>query len=456
MTNVLAITCHDLGRHLGCYDQPTVQSPNLDALAADGIRFAQAFCTAPSCSPSRAALYTGRYPHSNGVQGLTHGNFGWDLHPEERHLGQVLKDAGYRTTLIGANHEVRHVEDEPTARRIGMDELIRPRRGVDIADAALARLERFAQAKQPFYLQLGFNEPHRLSAQERSEPDYMGFIGDYVEPDDERGIGIPPWLRDTPGTRAEVAELQGAVRYVDQQIGRVFEALRRLELEDDTLVVFMPDHGIALPRSKCSLYGPGIEVALIVRWPGRGWTGGRLQQELISNVDVFPTILEALGLPVPANVQGRSFRALMDDAPYEPREHIFGEMTYHDYYDPRRCIRTARHNLIVNFTAAPAFMNPSQSWRPRSDTIVPARHPEAYHPVVELFDLTVDPNEQVDLAGRPEHATVQAELLDQLRRWMSETGDALLEGAVTPPMHRWALEALATGAPPDTRTPGVA
>src|SRR5438067_4313244 len=153
--NVLVITCHDLGRYLGCYDQPTVQSPNLDALAADGVRFAQAFCCAPQCSPSRAAMYTGRYPHCNGVLGLTHANFGFDLHPSERHLGQVLHDHGYRTTLIGADHEVRHLSDAQAAARFGMDELIRPRHGVEIADAAIERLEAFPTNDRPFYLQLG-------------------------------------------------------------------------------------------------------------------------------------------------------------------------------------------------------------------------------------------------------------------------------------------------------------
>jgi N-sulfoglucosamine sulfohydrolase len=447
--NVVVVTCHDLGRHLGCYGNPTVQTPNLDALAADGIRFGQAFCAAPQCSPSRASLYTGRWPHANGVLGLTHANFGWDLHPEERHLAQVLREAGYATALVGANHEVRHVTDEQAAERLGFDYLSRPRRGDDITAQAL---DRIAKLETPFYLQLGYNEPHRLNhADPSAEPDYMGFLGEYVEPDDERGVTMPPWLKETESGRREIAELQGALKYVDRAIGRVLDAL-----PENTLVIFTPDHGLALPRAKCSLYGPGLEVALIVRWPQGGWTGGRVQDELISNVDVFPTILEAIGIPAPENVHGQSFAALLDGSAYQPRDAIFGEMTYHDYYDPRRCIRTARHHLIVNFTAAPAFMNPSQSWRPRTDPVVPDKPALAYHPLVELFDLDEDPHERNNLADDPAHADVRTELLVRLHAWMRETADPLLDGAVTPPMHRWALEALATGRPPDTRTPGVA
>ena len=102
--NILFITCHDLGRHLGCYGVPTVHTPELDRLAASGVRLTRAFATAPSCSPSRAAIATGRYPHANGVMGLAHPPFGWDLHPGERHLAQLLGDAGYDTHLFGFQH----------------------------------------------------------------------------------------------------------------------------------------------------------------------------------------------------------------------------------------------------------------------------------------------------------------------------------------------------------------
>jgi N-sulfoglucosamine sulfohydrolase len=132
----------------------------------------------------------------------------------------------------------------------------------------------------------------------------------------------------------------------------------------------------------------------------------------------------------------------LDGKPYRPRQEVFTELTYHDYYDPRRAIRTETHKLIVNFTTAPAFMDPSQSWRPSSDTKTPANHAMAYHPHVEMFDLAKDPFEQVDVAQRPQYAAVRGDLLKRLHRQMVQTQDPLLAGAVTSPQHRQAAKLL--------------
>ena len=441
--NILLITCHDLGRFLGCYGVPTVQTPHLDALAADGIRATNAFCTAPQCSPSRASLFTGRYPHSNGVLGLTHADFAWDLHPDERHLGQMLRDAGYATALLGIHHESRRGTPAEVAARCGMDEVQPPMDGETLTDAALGWLSRRADSDRPFYLQLGYHEPHRARAEVRAEPGYMGFLGDYIAPDDALGVTIPPYLRDTAAARAELAELQGAVRALDAAVGRLLTGLRDRGLDEQTLVIFTTDHGLALPRAKCSLYDPGLEVALILRYPARNWRGGRTLESLLSNLDLAPTLLDLLGLPIAPHIQGRSFLAALDGAPHTPRTEIFGEMTYHDYYDPRRCIRTARHKLIVNFSAAPAFMDPSQSWQPRTTTVEPPDPALAYHPPLELYDLASDPHEWHNLADAAAYADIRRDLLDRLGRWMRETGDPLLAGAVTSPLHRRAVCMLA-------------
>ncbi len=441
--NILVITCHDLGRFLGCYGIGTVQSPQIDALAAEGVRFSRAFCTAPQCSPSRAALFTGRYPHSTGVLGLTHAEFAWDLGAEERHLGQVLQAAGYATALIGVHHESRSGTPADVAARCGMDEVILDGFGEAVSDAALDWLGRASAGDRPFYLQVGFHEPHRVLAPSRQDMGYMGFVGDYLAPDDTNGVTVPPYLRDTALTRTELAELQGAVRALDAAAGRLLAGLRDLGLAERTVVVFTTDHGLALPRAKCSLYDPGLETALIVRFPARDWRGGRVVEGLTSNIDLFPTLLDLIGLPIDSRVQGRSLLAVLDGAEFQPRTEIFGEMTYHDYYDPRRCIRTERHKLIVNFSAAPAFMDPSQSWHPRTTTAIPPDPALAYHPPLELYDLDADPSEWHNLADDSAHDDVRRDLLARLYGWMRDTADPLLAGAVTSPLHNKVLAALA-------------
>ncbi|CAA9559616.1 MAG: Sulfatase family protein [uncultured Thermomicrobiales bacterium] len=440
--NVLIVTCHDLGRHLGCYGVATVQTPQMDALAADGVRFQRAFCTAPQCSSSRASLFTGRYPHSNGVMGLTHSGFGWDLHPEERHLGQVLRAAGFTTALVGIHHESRSVDPAEIAARCGLDVLVPPGPGDRMTDRALALLAGYAEGRRPFFLHVGYHEPHR--APHPDEIGFMGFLGEGVVPDLERGVTVPPYLRDEPSARVELAELQGAIRSVDSTIGRLLAGLGALGLERETLLVVTTDHGLAVPRAKCSLYDPGIEAALIVRFPARGWVGGRTPEALVSNIDLFPTVLNVVGLPIAPAVQGRDLRRVLDGTANRHRDHVHAEMTEHDYYDPQRCVRTERHKLIVNFAAAPAFMDPSQSWCPRCRPVFPDDPATAYHPPVELYDLTTDPLERTNLADDPDQTPVRDDLMALLRDWMVTTGDPLLEGAVTPPAHRRAVGLLRT------------
>ena len=439
--NILLVHCHDLGQFLHCYGVETVHTPNLDAFSAEGVRFAHSYSTAPQCSPSRASIFTGRYPHSTGVMGLVHGDFGWDLYPEERHLGQFLKDAGYATAGVGIIHETR---SGPT--RCGLDEYSPESFANEATPVAAEYLKRFAcDPARPFYLQVGFFEPHRLDS---SDPDAdYGFLGTRFGPDMELGVSVPGYLRDTEGTRAELAELQGAVRHVDEQFGRLMGALLHHNLLDNTLVIFTTDHGVALPRAKCTLHDPGIEVALILRLPSRaGWHGGLTVKPLISNIDYLPTILDLLGLPVPRNVQGRSFVPLLDREDYVTRDAIYSEFTYHQYYDPRRCIRTETHKLIVNFSSARAFMDPSQSWRPRSDTLVPVNNAHAFHPAAELYDLRTDPWELCNLVEDPDQTASREALRARLHHHLVETEDPILDGEVISPMHRKAVAFLEEGA----------
>lgn len=428
---IVVLHCHDLGQHLNCYGVETVNSPNLNRFASQGVLFERNFCTAPQCSPSRASIFTGRYPHSNGVMGLTHADFAWDLNPGEQHLGQLLKGAGYSTHGVGVIHETRS-----GGKRCGFDDYTNESKAQGMADAVIAKLRAVGRSPdKPFYIQAGSIEPHRLGGPNRDGD--QGFLDGRLQPDSERGVQIPGYLRDTTGTRTELAELQGAVRHMDEHMGRVFAAVNELGLDGNTLVIFTTDHGIAMPRAKCSVYEPGLRTSFILRYPQRaGWFGGVRKREMVSNIDLLPTVLDAAGIPVPAAVQGRSLGPLLDGRSYTPRDRIFGEITYHDYYDPRRSIRTEKHKLIVNFTSAPAFMDPSQSWRPRSDTIVPANHALAYHPPWELYDLERDPWEQKDLSADASYRDVLADLRSKLVAHMRGTQDPILKGAVTGPLHR--------------------
>lgn len=168
--NILLIHCHDLGRFLGAYGVPTVVSPHLDSLAAESALFESAFATAPHCSPARASLFTGTYPQTNGVLGLTHDPFGWDLTDPSSHLASRLSAAGYGTELIGVHHESRVLSDDVVAERLGFD---RVRSGGDrdtVVERTTEALDRAAASDAPFYLQVGFHEPHRAAKRATTAP----------------------------------------------------------------------------------------------------------------------------------------------------------------------------------------------------------------------------------------------------------------------------------------------
>jgi N-sulfoglucosamine sulfohydrolase len=380
-------------------------------LAAEGVRFARGFCTAPQCSPSRASLHTGRYPHATGVLGLAHEPFGWRLDAREKHLARLLHEAGYRTSLVGMQHLVEH----GSAHELGYETFSPVRPAYEEADAAIAQLRQLSASSEPFYLEVGFEEPHRPY-------DFGG-----AQPDTSHGVAVPPYLPDGPQAREDFAAFQGAIRQMDTAVGRILSAV-----DDSTLVVFATDHGAAMPRAKCTLYDPGIEVAVLMRWPAGGLSGGRVVSDLVSNVDVTPTLLDLLGLPVPGNFHGLSLRALLVGDGTAPRQEIFAEKTYHTAYEPMRAIRTERYKLIANLEIGLRFDVPGDIL---TSPIYPLMIPRIVgtRPPLELYDLSADPWEQANLAEAPELAEQRAELCRRLLLWMAHTDDPLLRGPLTSP-----------------------
>ncbi|WP_274365594.1 sulfatase-like hydrolase/transferase [Paenibacillus thermotolerans] len=426
--NVLFITSHDLGRHLNSYGATSVRSDCLDALARSGVMFSNAFTTAPQCSPARSSIMTGKYPHSNGVMGLAHAEFAWYLPQEETPLPEWLKKHGYRTALIGTQHVARKPSD------IGFEEAIPGSLSKFASASAVDWLEKYKRTspadRRPFYLEIGFEEAHRHYSQNGLN-----------EPDASKGTKAPRWLSDYPGVEREMAALQGDILELDKAIRKVLDKVDELGLRDNTLIVFTSDHGLDFPRAKGTLYDPGIEVPLIVHWPNGGLTGGRVYDPLISHIDIMPSILEALGLPQPQGVQGRSFLPLLEGKHYERRTEIFAEKTYHTTYDPLRCVRTERYKLIMHFNtydtvdvpidakASPAYREFLDEW------VVP-------NPYCELYDLKLDPLEKRSVADAPEYREIRKELLRKLHDWMHRTDDPLLKGPVPSPQYFKSIDIL--------------
>jgi N-sulfoglucosamine sulfohydrolase len=417
-TSVLFITCHDLGQHLGCYGQYSVTSPALDRLAAGGVRFARSFCTAPQCSPSRASLHTGLYPHSAGVLGLAHPPYGWRLSPHIPHTAQILAEAGYATTLVG----MQHLIDRGSAHELGYANVLPVAPAYEEADAAVALLRDLSASEKPFYLEVGFEEPHRPY-------DFGG-----AEPDLSKGVDVPGYLPDAPASHQDLAAFQGAIRQMDAGVGRILAGLDDLGLTKSTLVVFATDHGAAMPRAKCTLYDPGIEVALLLRWPAALPTS-RVISDLVSNVDVTPTLLDALGVAAPGPLHGRSVWPLLSGSgTYQPRTEVYAEKTFHTYYEPMRAIRTGSQKLIVNFEVSTRVDVPSDIRESPIYPLMRAQFDEV-RPHVELYDLTADRWEQTNLAGTAEYAAIEADLRARLREWMRSTGDPLLNGPIASPYY---------------------
>ena len=408
--NVLLIHWHDLGRHLACYGAEGVESPTMDALAEDGIRFTNAHSTAPLCSPARGSLFTGRYPHSNGLAGLAH--HGFEYHDDVQTLPQVLGDNGWRTALFGMQHE----SSDPT--RLGFDEL-------DVSDSecdyVVAQSQEWlrdlagdpARTSTPFLLTAGFFETHRP------------YPPDEYKHADPTSIVVPGFLPDARPVREDLAGLHGSITKADAAVGRLLDTLAELGLDRTTWVVFITDHGLAFPRAKSTLYSEGTGVALIIRPPSDRGITPFVYDDLFSGVDLTPTVLDLVGVEVPEAVEGFSHAdPIAAGEIASVRTEVFTEKTYHDNFDPIRAVRTDRFSYIENYASRPALSLPldirdSPSARALDGSQDLPRAPR------ELYDLTTDPLELNNLIDDPDLSDVVADLSGRLTRWRTETGDNL-------------------------------
>ena len=408
--NILYLHSHDTGRYTQPYGYQ-VPTPNIQRLADQGLLFRQAFSAAPTCSPSRAALLTGRWPHSNGMLGLAHRGF--SLADPRQHMLHTLRDAGYWTAMVGE----QHVSADPA--ELGYDVVAdsESTRAHDVGPAAAALLR--DRPPRPFFLSVGFFETHR----------------DYFEPTSVRDAlySLPPAnLPDTPVTRRDIAAFKASARVLDHGVGKVLSALDEADLADDTLVILTTDHGMPFPGAKSTLGDGGIGVLLIMRGPN-GFHGGKVNDALVSQIDVFPTLCELAGIPRPPHLQGRSLLPLVRRETEEINDAIFAEVTYHAAYDPQRAIRTRRFKYVRRFGDRDLPVLPNIDDSPSKDLLLLHGLAERPRAREELYDLVFDPGEATNLVGDPDHADVHAELSGRLEAWMRETEDPLLDGDVPAP-----------------------
>ncbi len=438
--NILLIVSEDNGPELGCYGDPYAKTPRLDRLSAESIRFDRAFVPQAGCSQSRASFLTGLYPHQHGQIGLA--TWGFRLYRDDTpNLPRSLKSAGYRTGIIGK----LHINPE-SAFPFDFHEI----KTANFARHTLADYARHADAfiragSEPFFLSVNYPDAHDPWVREID-----GVPANPQGPDDVKAmayIGIDP-----PGMREMVADYYNCLSRLDTLIGDLLDVLEHSGKAENTLVIYIGDHGADMLRGKRTCYEGGLRVPMLVRWPGR--IIPQVRSELVSTIDLMPTLLTSAGVKPPSGLPGSALQPLFKPGNATWRTHFFAEYHTHaaapNYY-PQRSVRTERYKLIENLL--PGEVHPDYDLTltklekeaakrkvsggldltrviaHANSTIKQAyarmRQPSRY----ELYDLVDDPYEFRDLSGSAEHAAELHELQTVLRAWREDTKDPLLNPA---------------------------
>lgn len=417
--NILWLIAEDFGPHLGCYGTKEVSSPNLDAMAARGMRFTRFYTTAPVCSPSRSAFNTGMYQTTIGAHNhRSHRDDGYTLPPGVKVISDRMREAGYFTA------NVAQLPDEAGFKGTGKTDWNFNREGPPFDSNQWDDLK----SHQPFYAQLNFQETHRTyHAPKHADP---------------AKVEIPPYYPDHPVTREDWAEYLDAATELDVKIGRVFALLKRDGLLDNTIVCFFGDNGQSHVRGKQFCYEEGLNVPLIMQWPAAlpvaaGFEAGKVSDRLLMAIDLTATSLSLAGIDKPAAMQGQVFLGPRAEA---PRQYVFGARDRCDETVFRfRTVRDARHRYIRNFTPDRPFLqanNYKEKQYPvwnllkqlaAENKLTPAQAALAQPtmPAEELYDMEADPFQIHNLAGSDKAADKEAlaRLRGVLEKWIEDSND---------------------------------
>jgi len=409
--NFILFITDDIGwNDLGCYGNDFVETPHLDALAARGMRFDNAYLTISSCSPSRCSIITSRYPHNTGAPEL-HTTLPADQFP----FPLALKEAGYYTMLSGKHHM-----GKPVNRAF---DLVSKGKGAS-ASGDWVELLRTRPMDRPFFAWFASKDAHRDWQIDETNRTY-----------DPEEIDVPPFLYDGPKTRRDLAEYYHEVSRTDTTMGELVAELRRQGIENRTYVIYMTDNGRPFPRCKTRLYDSGIKTPFIVACPGKIEHG--VTSSLISSIDLGPTILELAGESKHPAMQGVSFVPILQNPTATVREIAFAEQNWHVFQAHQRMVRTGDFLYIRNafpdkralsMESDPTFPAGEELWEKEKAGELEEHQRDIFlspRPEEELYRVSEDPFQLENLAGSPEHVSDLQIARDLLDRWSAETGDTV-------------------------------
>lgn len=398
---------------LGCYGHPTIQTPNLDQLANNGLRFENAYLTISSCSPSRCSIISGRYPHNTGASELH-----TSLPSDQFMFPKALRDSGYYTVLSGKNHIGSATKSAFHKISSGKG----PGREEDWVEILKDRPE-----GKPFFCWFASTDAHRGWTIGEQAPKYK-----------PENVVVPDYLLDGPLTRKDLADYYHEVSRMDHFVGKVISELKRQDILNQTYVIFCADNGRPFPRCKTRLYDSGIKTPLIVSCPQKVQTG--ITNSLVSSIDFSATILELAGLQVDPRVQGVSFTEILSNANAKTREFVFAEHNWHVFQAHERMVRSGNLVLIRNnfpnrlnmcVEATDQFPSGRELWDAKRNglplTVAQADLFLEKRPGLELYDISEDPSQTKNLAQDPRFSKEMGELVKKLKYWTVETADTVPE-----------------------------
>lgn len=433
--NIILFVSDDHGKDaLGCYGNPVIRTPNLDRLAEEGVRFVNAYCTSASCSASRSVILTGKYGHATASYGHVHSYHHFRTYDDVVSLPLLLEQQGYHTARIGKYHVA---PEEAYKFRTVLEE--NARSTYEMAEACKAVLH----GELPFFLYFCTDDPHRGPATDSgdwTEPNKFGnrekgYPGITPETYDPEEVVVPDFLPDNSECRRELAQYYQSVSRIDQGFGRLIQILDDAGKTDNTIIIYISDNGIAFAGAKTTTYEPGINLPCIIKYPGLD-NKGIINNAMITWADLAPTILDMTGADISEmDFHGRSFKGILEIENPEGWAEIYASHTFHEItmYYPMRVCRSGNFKLIWNIAWKLDYPFASDLWAsPTWQRIYRdgleyygKRRVEEYikRPEFELYDLSADPDEVVNLAGESAYRAVLQNMIGKIRKFQEDRND---------------------------------